>query len=149
MGFVIWAMTRTRHSFRGFGSTCARGGGFARHVPENICTWLREIFSFSCLTVLPGPAWVLLSKTNIPLFPPLYCFAAPSDNRHVPSTVSPCCFPGRYFAPQNVPGLTCILSCHKRCLFDLPPSLLSCRTPVCREGRTLGLLACLSSRLSR
>ena len=26
------------------------------------CTWLREISSCSCLTVLPGPAWVLLNK---------------------------------------------------------------------------------------
>ena len=29
-----------------------------------VCTWLREISSCSCLTVLPGPAWVLLSKTK-------------------------------------------------------------------------------------
>ena len=36
-----------------------------------VCTWLREIPSCSCFTVLPGPAWVLLSKTNKPLFPPL------------------------------------------------------------------------------
>ena len=36
------------------------------------CTWLREISSCSCFTVLPGPAWVLLSKTNKPLFLPLY-----------------------------------------------------------------------------
>ena len=35
-------------------------------------TWLREISSCSCLTVLPGPAWLLLSKTYKPLFPPLY-----------------------------------------------------------------------------
>ena len=34
-----------------------------------VCTWLREISSCSCLTVLPGPAWVLLSKTCKPLFP--------------------------------------------------------------------------------
>ena len=34
-----------------------------------VCRWLREMSSCSCLTVLPGPAWVLLSKTNIPLFP--------------------------------------------------------------------------------
>ena len=34
----------------------------------NVCTWLREISSCSCLTVLPGPAWVLLSKKYI-LFP--------------------------------------------------------------------------------
>ena len=26
------------------------------------CTWLREFSSCSCLTALPGPAWVLLSK---------------------------------------------------------------------------------------
>ena len=37
-----------------------------------VCTWLREISSCSCLTVLLGPAWVLLSKTNKPLFSPLY-----------------------------------------------------------------------------
>ena len=36
------------------------------------CTWLREISSCSCLTVLSGPAWVLLSKKNKSLFPPLY-----------------------------------------------------------------------------
>ena len=36
--------------------------------PEKVCTWLREISSCSCLTVLPGPAWVLLSKKYI-LFP--------------------------------------------------------------------------------
>ena len=36
--------------------------------PENVCTWLREVSSCSCLTVLPGPAWVLLSKKYI-LFP--------------------------------------------------------------------------------
>ena len=36
--------------------------------PENVCTWLRDISSCSCLTVLPGPAWVLLSKKYI-LFP--------------------------------------------------------------------------------
>ena len=36
-----------------------------------VCTWLREMSSCSCLTVLPGPAWVLLSKTCKPLFAPL------------------------------------------------------------------------------
>ena len=41
-------------------------------VEIKVCTWLREIYSCSCLTVLPGPAWGLLSKTNKPLFPPLY-----------------------------------------------------------------------------
>ena len=37
-----------------------------------VCTWLQEISSCSCLTVLPGPTWVLLSKTYKPLFAPLY-----------------------------------------------------------------------------
>ena len=37
-----------------------------------VYTWLREISSCSCLTVLLGPAWVLLSKTYKPLFVPLY-----------------------------------------------------------------------------
>ena len=37
-----------------------------------VCMWLREIFSCACLTVLPGPDWVLLTKTNKPLFSPLY-----------------------------------------------------------------------------
>ena len=37
-----------------------------------VCTWLREISSCSCFTALPGPAWVLLTKANKPLFPPLY-----------------------------------------------------------------------------
>ena len=30
------------------------------------CTWLREISSCSCLTVLPGPAWLLLNKICTP-----------------------------------------------------------------------------------
>ena len=40
-----------------------------------VCTWLREISSCSCLTVLSGSAWVLLSKTYKPLFAPLYNFS--------------------------------------------------------------------------
>ena len=47
------------------GSGCAEG-------KIKVCTWLREISSCSCLTVLPGPAWVLLSKTYKPLVTPLY-----------------------------------------------------------------------------
>ena len=31
----------------------------------NLCTWLGEISSCSCLTVLPGPAWVLLKSVKI------------------------------------------------------------------------------------
>ena len=37
-----------------------------------VCTWLQEISSFSCLTVLPGPAWLLLNKICVPLFWALY-----------------------------------------------------------------------------
>ena len=36
-----------------------------------MCTWLREISFSYYLTVLPGPAWVLLGKTYKPLFTPL------------------------------------------------------------------------------
>ena len=36
-----------------------------------VCTRFREISSCSCLTALPGPAWVLLSKTYKPLSYPL------------------------------------------------------------------------------
>ena len=36
------------------------------------CTWLREFSSCSCLTALPGPAWVLLSKIYIPFPGSLY-----------------------------------------------------------------------------
>ena len=39
------------------------------------CTWLRDISSCSCLTFLPGPAWLLLNKICKPLFRALY-FAA-------------------------------------------------------------------------
>ena len=45
-----------------------------------VCTWLREISSCCCLTALPGPAWVLLSKTNKPLFPPLYEISSIPEN---------------------------------------------------------------------
>ena len=37
-----------------------------------LCTWFGEISSCSCLTVLPGPAWLLLNKIFIPLFRTLY-----------------------------------------------------------------------------
>ena len=36
------------------------------------CTWLGEISSCSCLTVLPGPAWLLLNKIYMSLFWALY-----------------------------------------------------------------------------
>ena len=35
-------------------------------------TWLGEISSCSCLTLLPGPAWVLLSKIYKPFPGSLY-----------------------------------------------------------------------------
>ena len=48
-----------------------------------VCTWLREISSCSCLTVLPCPAWVLLSKTYKPSFPPLYMVSQKGGSQHI------------------------------------------------------------------
>ena len=39
---------------------------------KSLGTWLREISSCSCLTFLPGPAWVLLSKICKDFFSALY-----------------------------------------------------------------------------
>ena len=39
---------------------------------KSLGTWLREISSYSCLTFLSGPAWVLLSKICKDLFSALY-----------------------------------------------------------------------------
>ena len=39
---------------------------------KRLGTWLREISSCSCLTFLPGPAWVLLSKICKGFFSALY-----------------------------------------------------------------------------
>ena len=39
---------------------------------KKACTWLREFCSCSCLTALPGLAWVLLSKIYISFCSPLY-----------------------------------------------------------------------------
>ena len=37
-------------------------GEYSTEMRFIICTWFGEISSCSCLTVLPGPAWVLLNK---------------------------------------------------------------------------------------
>ena len=52
---------------------------------KSLGTWLREISSCSFLTVLPGPAWVLLNKTYKPLFPPLYTYLARRESTLTPS----------------------------------------------------------------
>ena len=39
---------------------------------KSLGTWLREICSCSCLTFMPGPAWVLLSKICKDFFSALY-----------------------------------------------------------------------------
>ena len=39
---------------------------------KKACTWLREFCSCSCLSALPGIAWVLFSKIYIPFCSPLY-----------------------------------------------------------------------------
>ena len=36
--------------------------GYTTEMKFILCTWFGEISSCSCLTVLPGPAWVLLNK---------------------------------------------------------------------------------------
>ena len=41
-------------------------------APKMVCTWLRDICSCSSLPVLPGPAWVLLSKIYKPYLGALY-----------------------------------------------------------------------------
>ena len=63
--------------------------GTSTHTERQIkvCTWLREISSWSCLTVLSGPVWILLSKTCKPLFAPLYSLSSscsyPAPHRSV------------------------------------------------------------------
>ena len=42
-----------------------------------VCAWLREISSCSCLTVLPGPACLLLNKICVPFFRTLYMLQHP------------------------------------------------------------------------
>ena len=49
-----------------------------------VCAWLLEISFCSCLTVLPGPAWVLLGKTNKPLFSLLYMYLPRSTRSFLP-----------------------------------------------------------------
>ena len=46
--------------------------GAHTELRKSLGTWLREISSCSCLTFLPGPAWVLLSKICIYFFSALY-----------------------------------------------------------------------------
>ena len=44
---------------------------------KKACTWLREFCSCSCLTALPGLAWVLHSKIYITfLFPSVYIYSS-------------------------------------------------------------------------
>ena len=69
-----------------------RGGGCSgctarAHTEPGIkaCTWLREISSCSCLTVLPGPAWLLLTKICIPFFRALYMFTPRRRRLPLPS----------------------------------------------------------------
>ena len=57
---------------------------FSKIITEKqikVCTWLREFCSCSCLTVLPGPSWLLLSKTCKSLFTPLYRLATKDSAR--------------------------------------------------------------------
>ena len=59
---------------------------YLRHTTEprkSLGTWLREISPCSCLTVLPGPAWVLLSKICKDFFSALYTFLLQGINRFI------------------------------------------------------------------
>ena len=47
---------------------------------KKACTWLQEIYSCSCLTFLPGFAWLLLNKICKPLLRALYTIGKPPDN---------------------------------------------------------------------
>ena len=80
-----------------------------------MCTWLREISSCSCLTVLPDPAWVLLSKTYKPLFPPLYYI-----NFLIVHKMTKHLFIA-YICSSTV--LSCIIA-HSRSLFRVMPLIL-------------------------
>ena len=64
------------HALEGLPAVRAETGNNLIHIGSiyiterqiKVCMWLRKISSYSCLTVLPGPAWVLLSKRCKPLF---------------------------------------------------------------------------------
>ena len=47
------------------------------------CTWLREISLCSCLTVVPGPTWLLLNSICISLFRALYMAYQDIDWKYV------------------------------------------------------------------
>ena len=53
-----------------------------------VCMWLREIFSCSCLPVLPGPVWVLLSKIYRPFLGALYILSYTKTAMHKPLQTS-------------------------------------------------------------
>ena len=47
---------------------------------KSLGMWLREIYSCSCLTFLPGSAWMLLGKICKDFFSPLYLYLLPPKN---------------------------------------------------------------------
>ena len=51
------------HDTRALFRACEFPNWLYTEMRFNLCMWFVEFFSCSCLTVLPGPAWVLLSKT--------------------------------------------------------------------------------------
>ena len=54
----IWALTATKPQKFMLNSAF----NISTEMRFILCTWFGEIYSCSCLTVLPGPAWVLLNK---------------------------------------------------------------------------------------
>ena len=63
--YVCFALCPSKRERESQQPTCTDG-------KIKVCMWLREISSCSCLTVLPGPAWLLINKICIPLFRALY-----------------------------------------------------------------------------
>ena len=104
----------------------------------NLCTWLGEISSCSCLTVLPGPAWLLLNKICIPSLRALYFYLL---NIRPKAT-----FKGLLECWQDFCHITQFLFCHiatrksvhfQRCTISLPTNWTSFKLclPTCASVR--------------
>ena len=77
---VKWVKVVVQWIQGGFWLSCFK---YCTEIGLKACTWLGEISSCSCLTALPDPAWVLLSKNYKPFSSPLQYISViwPSDIR--------------------------------------------------------------------
>ena len=71
-GFSWWYSTSRRRLLPPFGIENKFKCSTFTEPRKSFGTWLREVSSCSCLTYLPGPAWVLLSKICKDFFSALY-----------------------------------------------------------------------------